>query len=235
MKSVYGPVRSWRLGVAMGVDPICRQPKLCNFKCIYCRLGHGGIMITERGKFVDERSVLEEARDLLKEHDVDAVEFRGTGEPFLAKNLVEMAQGLRTLTDVPLCVVTNGSLFIRPEVRSELSSFDVVVVKLDCADQTFFASVNRPHCSIQFNSLLEHLVRARRSHKGSFRVQVTVMRRNVEEMERIVQLCDRIAPDMVYLNTPGRCGSYEVSKREVQDIAKIFGSFKVRTVFDGTD
>jgi wyosine [tRNA(Phe)-imidazoG37] synthetase (radical SAM superfamily) len=232
MKSVYGPVRSWRLGVAMGIDPICRQPKVCNFKCIYCRLGHGGIMVTERGKFVDERTVMEEARDLLKEHKIDAVEFRGTGEPFLAKNLANIALGLRDLTDAPLCVVTNGSLFVRPDVQGELDSFDIIVVKLDCADRDAFVGVNRPHCSVTYDKLVEYMVRARRSHKGSFRVQVTVVRQNISDMERIVAICDQVDPEMVYLNTPGRSGTYEISKKELGEIAELFAAYKVRTVFD---
>lgn len=232
MKSVYGPLRSWRLGIAMGIDPICRQPKVCNFKCIYCRLGHGGIMVTERGVFVDERSVIEEARDLLKSNRIEAVEFRGTGEPFLAKNLAKIAMGLRDLTDAPLCVVTNGSMFVRPDVQGELDSFDVIIVKLDCADQGSFAGIDRPHCSVNYDKLIEYIVHARRSHKGSFRVQVTAVNQNIGEMERIVKVCDRVAPDMVYLNTPGRGGTYEISKKDLREIADLFAAYKVRTVFD---
>ncbi len=233
MKSVYGPLRSWRLGVAMGVDPICRQPKVCNYKCVYCRLGHGGIMVTERCRFVDERSVLEEARDLLKQNRVDAVEVRGTGEPFLAKNLAEIAKGLRELTDAPICVVTNGSMFCRPDVQSELDSFDIVVVKLDCADHQTFLAINRPHGSVNYDRMMDFMLRARRSHKGSFRVQVTAVRQNLGEMERIVNVCETFRPDVVYLNTPLRSTTSELSRKDLAEVAKLFSAFKVRTVFDG--
>ncbi len=233
MKSVYGPLRSWRLGVVMGVDPICRQPKVCNYKCVYCRLGHGGIMVTERCRFVDEGAVLEEARDLLKQNSVDAVEIRGTGEPFLAKNLAEIIKGLRELTDAPICVVTNGSMFNRPDVQSELGSFDIVVVKLDCSDQQSFLAINRPHASINYDRMMDFMLRARRSHKGSFRVQVTAVRKNLGEMEKIVNICEAFRPDLVYLNTPLRSASSELNRKDLAEVAKLFSAFKVRTVFDG--
>ncbi len=217
----------------MGLDPICRQPKVCNYKCVYCRLGHGGIMVTERCRFVDERSVLEEARDLLNQNRVDAVEVRGTGEPFLAKNLVEIVKGLRGLTDAPICVVTNGSMFCRPDVQSELDSFDIVVVKLDCADSQSFHAINRPHCSVNYDRMMDFMLRARRSHKGSFRVQVTAVRQNLGEMERIVNICETFRPDLVYLNTPLRGTSSELSRKDLAEVAKLFSAFKVRTVFDG--
>ena len=233
MKSVYGPLRSWRLGVAMGVDPICRQPKVCNYKCVYCRLGHGGIMVTERCRFVDEQSVLEEAQDLLKQNRVDAIEVRGTGEPFLAKNLAMIVKGLRDLTDVPICVVTNGSMFCRPDVQSELGSFDIVVVKLDCADRQSFLAINRPHGSINYDKMIDFMLRARRSHKGSFRVQVTAVRQNLGDMDRIVDMCETIRPDLVYLNTPLRGAASELTRKDLSEVAKLFSAFKLRTVFDG--
>jgi len=38
MKTVYGPVASWRLGKSLGVDLICSPKKICSFDCIYCQL-----------------------------------------------------------------------------------------------------------------------------------------------------------------------------------------------------
>ncbi|HSV42212.1 MAG TPA: hypothetical protein VLH13_02240, partial [Methanomassiliicoccales archaeon] len=71
-------------------------------------------MVTERARFVDEEQVAEEAKEFLSEQKVDMIEVRGTGEPFLAKNLPEIIKTLRGLTDVPFGVVTNGSLIGRP-------------------------------------------------------------------------------------------------------------------------
>ncbi|NPB10031.1 MAG: radical SAM protein, partial [Thermodesulfobacteria bacterium] len=34
---VFGPVRSRRLGLSLGVDPLV--PKTCSFDCLYCEIG----------------------------------------------------------------------------------------------------------------------------------------------------------------------------------------------------
>jgi wyosine [tRNA(Phe)-imidazoG37] synthetase (radical SAM superfamily) len=39
---IFGPVRSRRLGVSLGVNLLPVTAKLCNFNCIYCECGWGG-------------------------------------------------------------------------------------------------------------------------------------------------------------------------------------------------
>jgi wyosine [tRNA(Phe)-imidazoG37] synthetase (radical SAM superfamily) len=81
--------------------------------------------------------------------------------------------------------------------------------------------------------MMDFMLRARRSHKGSFRVQVTAVRQNLGEMERIVNICETFRPDVVYLNTPLRGASSELTRKDLAEVSKLFSAFKVRTVFDG--
>ena len=37
--TVYGPVKSWRFGMSLGIDPIF-VTSTCSFNCIYCQLGN---------------------------------------------------------------------------------------------------------------------------------------------------------------------------------------------------
>ncbi|QLH75299.1 MAG: radical SAM protein [Methanomassiliicoccales archaeon] len=232
MKSVYGPIRSWRVGAALGVDPICRQPKVCNLKCVYCRLGHGGMMITDRCRFVDEKQVVEEAREILNEEDVDAVEIRGTGEPFLARNLGMMARSLRALTDVPICVITNGSMLQRKDVMDELEDFDVVIVKLDASDEKGFYLMNRPHSSIRFDDIVKGAIKVKAENRCDIRVQVTFVQANMYQAEEIARTCEDIGVEMVYLSTPIKIEGQDLTKRDIIDLSRYFRSFKVRTIFD---
>ena len=39
---VYGPVRSRRLGLSLGVNLLPLEAKLCTFDCIYCECGWNG-------------------------------------------------------------------------------------------------------------------------------------------------------------------------------------------------
>ena len=37
-KVIFGPIRSRRLGLSLGVNLLPLNDKLCNFDCIYCEL-----------------------------------------------------------------------------------------------------------------------------------------------------------------------------------------------------
>lgn len=232
MKTVYGPLRSWRLGWAMGVDPVCRQPKVCNFKCAYCRLGHGGIMITERSRFVDENQVAEEARELVRNEDIEVVKVRGTGEPFLANNLHQMTLMLRKITDCPIAVVTNASLLCLPEVMVELNDFDIAIVKLDAANEVGFSEMNGPHSSVKWDKLVCSLRQAVRESETDIRIQVTIIKNNIDQVEAIAALCQDIGVETIYLTTPTRGELFELSKKELQEQTRFFKAFEVKTIFD---
>jgi len=232
MRSIYGPYRSWRMGQTLGVDPICRQPKVCNMKCVYCRLGCGGIMITERGRFVDESRVLDEAREVLEKDAVDIVEFRGTGEPFLAKNLQDIVRTLRTLTDAPFSVITNGSMLCREDVQEELENFDFVVVKFDSFDETSMRQVNRPHVSVSFDRIVSSIRKAVEDHEANVILQVMMFKGNVAYAGKIADLVREIGPVRVFISTPQCPEIPGLSKKEMAEVVECFHDLKVRTIFD---
>ena len=39
MRTVYGPIESWRFGRSLGIDPLAQKIKACPFSCIYCQYG----------------------------------------------------------------------------------------------------------------------------------------------------------------------------------------------------
>lgn len=232
MRSVYGPYRSWRMGKTLGVDPICRQPKACNMKCVYCRLGCGGIMITERGRFVDEGRILDEAREALEKDKVDIVEFRGTGEPFLAKNIQDMVSVLRTLTDAPFSVVTNGSMLGREDVQDDLEIFDYVVVKFDAYDDASMRQVNRPHFSVTFDKIVSSIRRAVEESDTDVILQVMMFKGNVANAGRIADLVRDIGPVRVFISTP-QCPDHPgLSKKDMAEVVGHFHDLDVRTIYD---
>jgi wyosine [tRNA(Phe)-imidazoG37] synthetase (radical SAM superfamily) len=189
-------------------------------------------MITERCRFVDEVQILEEAQELIDEEKIDIVEIRGTGEPFLAKNLQAIVRTIRTVTDKPIGVITNASMLCRPDVVSELDDFDIAIVKIDAADQCGFYQINHPHNSIVFEKVIESIKNARRSSKAEVRIQVTLIRQNKNQAEIIAGLCEETGVEMVYLSTPIRGETYELSKKDLLEQTKFFKSFKVKTIFD---
>ena len=100
--SIYGPIRSWRLGWSLGVDVLCVD-SICSFECVYCQLGKINRVTTGRDIFVSTEKILSD----LKNSDwqnADVITFSGSGEPTLAKNLGEIIEKIKELTGKPIVV-----------------------------------------------------------------------------------------------------------------------------------
>ena len=54
-------------------------------------------------------------------------DFVGSGEPTLQMGLGWLIRQVKELTDLPIAVITNGSLLYRPEVRQALVMADTVM------------------------------------------------------------------------------------------------------------
>ena len=201
---VFGPVPSRRLGRSLGVDLV--PFKTCSYDCIYCQLGRTTLKTVERKEWVPLQSVLEELEKKLDARP-DYITLGGSGEPTLFTPLDKLIDGIRAMTDVPIAVLTNGSLLDRPEVRQELAQADLVVPSLDAGNEETFRKVNRPHESIAFDRMLAGLVEFRRTYRGQCWLEVfllgnyTTSERELADIRRCVEL---IRPDRVQLNTVSR-------------------------------
>ena len=80
----------------------------------------------------------------------DYITLSGSGEPTLYSRLDELIDHIKDMTNIPVAVLTNGSLFWQEDVRQQLAAADLVMPSLDAGDPTAFHLVNRPHESITF-------------------------------------------------------------------------------------
>ena len=85
---VFGPVKSRRLGVSLGINLLPTAKKICNFNCIYCECG----LTDEVNQLVDnlpsrKEVYVELEKKLLdmkeKGQNPDVITFAGNGEPTL--------------------------------------------------------------------------------------------------------------------------------------------------------
>jgi len=106
--SVYGPVKSWRYGRSLGIDPI-GAISTCSFTCAYCQLGDIQYRTRQRHEFITTETI---AADLQQSDfaSADVVTISGSGEPTLALNLGNIAIAVKNLIAKPLIVLTNGTL-----------------------------------------------------------------------------------------------------------------------------
>jgi wyosine [tRNA(Phe)-imidazoG37] synthetase (radical SAM superfamily) len=214
MAIIYGPVPSWRLGRSLGIDLLNARRKVCTFNCIYCQLGQTGRFVLEPEEFVSLKQLGGEIESL-GPVGADYVTFSGTGEPTLAINLGEAIELARSKLALPIAVLTNSSFMSRPEVRERLARADVVVAKLDAANEELFALVNRPASGLRFDHILTGLRQFRDEYRGKLALQIMFVEANRNHADEIAGLARSIAPDEVQINTPLRPSKAEPLPPEI--------------------
>ena len=63
--------------------------------------------------------------------EIDWITFAGSGEPLLHASIGSMIRRVKSLSEVPVAVLTNGSLFYLPEVRRDIMDADAVMPTVD--------------------------------------------------------------------------------------------------------
>ncbi|MBN2591092.1 MAG: radical SAM protein [Sedimentisphaerales bacterium] len=203
-KYIFGPVPSRRLGRSMGVDLI--PFKTCSYDCIYCQLGRTTNKTIERKEWVPFDEVTRQLKDKLYLKP-DYITLSGSGEPTLFSRCGELIAKIKSITDIPVAVLTNGSLLWLPEVRKSLLDADRVVPSLDAGSEHIFQYVNRPHPDISFNKMLEGLIRFREEYKGQYWLEVFLLAGVTTpelEINRMKTCIHSIQPDKVQVNTVTR-------------------------------
>jgi len=199
---VFGPVPSRRLGRSLGVDLV--PYKVCSYDCVYCQLGRTTRKTVERREWVPTAEVLTQVAERLETVRPDWVTLSGSGEPTLHVGIGEIIDGIKQRTDVPVAVLTNGSLLGDADVASAVAKADLVMPSLDAPDETLFAVVNRPAPEIGFAGMVEGLVEFRRRFTGRLWLEVMVVGGLTDggvAREGVARLVERITPDRVQLNT----------------------------------
>lgn len=203
---VFGPVASRRFGRSLGVDII--PFKTCTYDCIFCQLGRTTNRTVQKDAHVPSRLVLEEVRRKLQEGArPDHITFSGSGEPTLNENLGSLIKEVKKLSDVPVVVLTNGSLLSRAEVREELKSADIVKPSLSAGDEVMFQRINRPHPGIVFQEMVDGLIAFREVFAGQIWLEVFLvegLNATEREVEKIRCHLQKIRADRVQLNTAVR-------------------------------
>jgi wyosine [tRNA(Phe)-imidazoG37] synthetase (radical SAM superfamily) len=208
MKYVFGPVPSRRLGQSLGIDTI--PLKTCNWNCVYCQLGRTKPLTNKRKVYYPPEEILAEVKQALEGHlpgEIDWVTFVGSGEPTLHANMGLLIQGVKAMTDLPVAVITNGSLLYLPEVRQELVVADAVLPSVDAGTAELYRQINRPHPALTFKRLVEGMVAFREEYQGKLWVEVMLVRGlndTPQALWDIAKVLQKIEPDAVHINLPNR-------------------------------
>lgn len=223
---VFGPVPSRRLGRSLGVDLV--PFKTCTYDCIYCQLGRTTCKTMDRKEWAPLDDVVRELKMRLASCP-DYITLSGSGEPTLYSRIDELICSIKAMTDIPVAILTNGSLLWQREVREQLMKADVVIPSLDAGDDVRFRAINRPHPQISFEQMVCGLIEFRKEFRGQYWLEVLLLKGYSAiqaEVEKLAGLVQRIHPDKVQLNTVDRPPAEEfalaVSEGRIQELARLF-------------
>jgi len=205
-KYLFGPVSSRRLGRSLEID--VTPLKACSLDCIFCQCGNTAYLVTERAEFVPFIEVCAELEQWLAEDGrADHITFAGSGEPTLYSRLGELITFIKKRTEIPVVVLSNGTLFNRLDVCEEAARADIVKMSLSAWDDISFQRVNRPAPGLFFETVLTGQRNFRRLFRGRLWLEVFLIEGiNADriQIEKIAEIATEIAPDKVHLNTAVR-------------------------------
>ncbi|HPM54663.1 MAG TPA: radical SAM protein [Methanoculleus sp.] len=207
---LFGPVPSRRLGRSLGIDLV--PQKTCTFDCAYCECGRTTVLTLERREYVPTGRVIAELDDCLaKAPDIDYVTFAGSGEPTLHSGIGDIISFIKDrYPRYRVAVLTNGALFVDPDVRAALMRADLVVPSLDAVSEDIFRDINRPSPGITAGQVVAGLVAFSREFPGVIWLEVFIVPGKNDTDEELLRLRDAvavIAPDRVQVNTLDRPGT----------------------------
>jgi wyosine [tRNA(Phe)-imidazoG37] synthetase (radical SAM superfamily) len=211
---VYPVISRRSKGVSLGIN--LNPDKVCNFDCVYCQVDRTAAPTV---RTVDEHRLLEELDDLLDlvlsgelfENDhfrstppalrrLNDIAFSGDGEPTTYPRIHQVVRTIaeckrqRGLSDVKLVLITNATMFHRPQVRDALTILDEnngeIWAKLEAGTEAYYHQIDRT--TIPFRRVLENITAAAQVRPIVIQAMFLRMHGNSPPLEELHAFCDRV-------------------------------------------
>ncbi|MFZ4523625.1 MAG: radical SAM protein [Bacteroidales bacterium] len=181
---IFGPVRSRRLGLSLGINLLPLHSKFCSFNCIYCECGWTSPNQTSHPEFPSRAEVslfLEQRlQQLVAEGYLpEALTYAGNGEPTLHPEFAGIVDDTillrnRYVPDAKVTVLSNSSRIHDPGVFAALRKLDNNILKLDAGSDRLFNLINNPVGPMEYATLIENL----KKFNGDLVIQSMFLRGN---------------------------------------------------------
>ena len=146
---VYGPIRSRRLGVSLGVNLMPTDAKLCSFDCVYCECGWN--QPVSHPQLPTRQQVRDSLNTKLStlNTNLDVITFSGNGEPTMHPDFLGIIQDTCALRNqycpaAKVSVLSNSTQLGRVEVVQALKLCDNRILKLDSAIDATMRLIDKP-------------------------------------------------------------------------------------------
>ena len=217
---IFGPIHSRRLGVALGINLMPADGKVCTFDCIYCECGFNADHrpTLPRPTREEVAAALEAKLKEMAENGPkpDVLTFAGNGEPTAHPHFAEIIDDTIRLRDkycpqAKVSVLSNSTMLHHKQVHEALMRIDNNILKLDTVSIEYIKKVDRPQ---QPNYNVEDIIESLSAFKGHVIIQTMFMKgqadgvdmSNVKEeyIEPWLKAVERIKPMEVMVYTIDR-------------------------------
>lgn len=217
---IFGPVKSRRLGVSLGINLLPTYRKLCSFDCIYCECGFNPDKTAPKAELPTRIQVKEALQQMLTKMGADqnlpdVITFAGNGEPTLHPEFAGIIDDTIELRD-QLCpgarvaVLSNATRIGSQTVFNALLKVDDNIQKLDSGLTSTIQLLDQPVGHFSLNKTVEqlkqfngHVIIQTLFVKGSYKGQ-NIDNTQPEELTAWLQLINKIAPREVMVYTIAR-------------------------------
>jgi wyosine [tRNA(Phe)-imidazoG37] synthetase (radical SAM superfamily) len=253
-KIIFGPVKSRRLGVSLGINLLPETRKVCNFNCIYCECGWTKTDQIDISQFPSRNKVYDALDKKLSEmkesgQHPDVITYAGNGEPTLHPDfpgIIDDSISLRNkyFPEAKITVLSNSTAISDPEIKAALLKADMNILKLDSAFDLTVKRHNQPAGNLKVNELIEKLT----GFNGKLIIQTLFLRgvhegnaidnTSPEELGAWLKALAKIKPEevMIYTisrDTPEGGELHKVPLKELNDIASMVRKLGIRTRVSG--
>ena len=229
MNFLFGPVNSRRLGRSLGIDLF--REKICNLNCVYCEVGPTTVPANRRGRYSPTREILAEITEFCSDPHrlaaVDVLTVTAKGEPTLHLDLGVILRHIKSLTDKPVAVLTNGTTLADDEVREALQLADIVVPSLDAVRAESFSKVDRPARGLTVEAIINGLRDFSRAYRGRLWLEILLVRDINDadaDIDALLPVLTTLRLDRIQLNTvvrpPADPGARPVAEARLAEIAR---------------
>ncbi len=168
-KIIFGPVRSRRLGVSLGINLLPVDSKVCSFDCIYCECGLNPGKREKKSELPARERVAEDLEKKLREMTgngmpPDVITFAGNGEPTLHSEFSGIIDDTIFLRDkycagAKIAVLSNASRINNEKVFKALLKVDDNIQKLDSGIEETILLLDRPNYNFSLRKTVDDLIR----------------------------------------------------------------------------
>ncbi len=237
---IFGPIKSRRLGISLGVNLLPLNKKHCTFNCLYCECGWTKPEKEACTVYPTREEIKEALENKLQTMQVrkamlDTITFAGNGEPTLHKDFAGIIDDTIVLRDkyyppARIAVLSNASMSGKKDVAGALKKVEQNILKLDAGTDKTFQKINNPRIEIS----LDEIIRNMEAFRGNLIIQalfvcgtykgVSFDNTTTEEVSAWLQHLKKLQPSLVMIYPIARAtpaeGVEKIPMETLEEIAQ---------------